>query len=308
MTYLYLVLTTLFWAVTFHLGKYAIGYMSPLPAAAWRFLVAGTVLALVVQSRRGWDLKALQRNAWPTLAMGLVGVAGFNIALFLGLQHTTAVNCALIMAFNPAMTAVFSAIVNREAISVRQGSGFAMSLLGVLTIISGGSLHKLLTLGFAGGDLLILAGCACFAAYGVMSRRFIRDMPAMLLTTSTLIVGAVALSVVAAFTTHDLFTMPAINGVAAVLGMALFGSVLAYLWWNQSIARLGPTRAAGFINLVPMFTTLIGVALGQPISAAQIAGASLVIAGVLTTSGSLRLPASMAPHRGAPALRQRCSA
>lgn len=44
----------------------------------------------------------------------------------------------------------------------------------------------------------------------------------------------------------------------AIVAMALFGSVLAYLWWNQGIARIGTTRTAIFINLVPVFTVLIG--------------------------------------------------
>lgn len=290
MTYVYLILTTFFWAATFHLGKYAIGYVSPLSAAAWRFILAGAVLAVYVQWHKGWDLRALRRNAWPMIAMGIIGVFGFNVALFLGLQHTSAVNCALIMAFNPAMTAVFSAVLNREVITSRQIAGFLVSLLGVMVIITRGSLHNLLTLSFSRGDLLILLGCACFAAYGVIPKRFVKQMPTMLLTTGTLIVGAVALTITATLTTHDLFVMPAPNAIAAVIAMALFGSVIAYLWWNRSIAQLGPARAANFINLVPTFTALIGAALGQAISAAQITGALLVIAGVLITTSQQRTP------------------
>jgi drug/metabolite transporter (DMT)-like permease len=79
--------------------------------------------------------------------------------------------------------------------------------------------------------------------------------------------------------------------------MALFGSVLAYLWWNQAVQQLSATPVASFLNLVPMFTALIGVALGQPVTAAQICGAALVIVGVANSSGKLAMPVWLAAPR-----------
>ncbi len=290
MTYLYLLLTTFFWAAVFHLGKYAVAYMSPLSVAAWRFLLAGAALAGYIYLQKGWDAQAVRRNIWPIIAMGVIGVFGFNVALFSGLQHTSSVNAALIMAFYPAMTAVLSALLGGEKVQPRQLLGFVISLTGVVTIVSKGSLHNLLTMSFSAGDLLMLLACACFAAYGVIPKRFISNVPSLLLTTSTLVVGAVMLTVAADVVADDLFVMPSVPVALAVVAMALFGSVLAYLWWNQSIARLGATRAAMFINLVPVFTTLIGIALGQPFSAAQGVGAALVIAGVVTTMTNAQRP------------------
>lgn len=283
MTYLYLVLTTFFWAAVFHLGKYAVTYMSPLSVGAWRFLLAGAVLVGYVYVQKSWDAQAVRRNLWPIVAMGVVGVFGFNLALFFGLQHTSSVNAALIMAFYPAMTAILSALLGGDRIQPRQLLGFVISLTGVVIIVCQGSLHNLLTLSFSAGDLLMLLGCFCWALYGVIPKRFISNMPTLLLTTSTIVVGAVMLAVAADVAADDLFVMPSRAVAMTIVAMALFGSVLAYLWWNQGIARIGATRAAIFINLVPVFTSLIGVALGQSLSIAQLVGAVLVIAGVLAT-------------------------
>jgi drug/metabolite transporter (DMT)-like permease len=290
MTYFYLALTTFFWAAVFHLGKYAVTYMSPLSVAAWRFLLAGVALAGYLYLQKGWDAQAVRSNIWPIMAMGVIGVFGFNVALFFGLQHTSSVNAALIMAFYPAMTAILSALLGGEKVKSRQLLGFAISLTGVVIIVSHGSLHNLLAMSFSAGDLLMLLACACFAAYGVIPKRFINNVPSLLLTTSTLVVGALMLAVTADVVADDLFVMPSLPVATAVVAMALFGSVLAYLWWNQSIARLGATRAAIFINLVPVFTTLIGVALGQPVSVAQVVGAALVITGVVTTMTIAKQP------------------
>jgi drug/metabolite transporter (DMT)-like permease len=290
MTYFYLVLTAFFWATVFHLGKYAVAYMSPLSVAAWRFLVAGAVLLGYLYVQKGWDTAAVRRNIWPIIAMGVIGVFGFNVALFFGLQHTSSVNAALIMAFYPAMTAIMSALLGGGKILPRQLLGFAISLTGVSIIVSQGSLHNLLTLSFSAGDLLMLLGCACFALYGVIPQRFISNVPSLLLTTSTIVVGALMLAIAAAVAADDLFVMPRVSVAATITAMALFGSVLAYLWWNQGVARLGATRAAIFINLVPVFTSLIGVALGQSLSVSQLLGAMLVIAGVITTMTAVNRP------------------
>ena len=283
MVYLYLVLTTFFWAAVFHIGKFAVAHMSPLSVGAWRFLVAGTILVIYLYLQKGWDVQAVRRNIWPIVAMGIIGVFGFNVALFIGLKHTSSVNGALIMAFYPAMTALMSALLGGERVQPRQLLGFAVSLTGVVIIVSQGSLHNLLTMSFSVGDLLMLVACACFALYAVIPKRFITNVPSMLLTTSTIVVGAVLLGITADILSDDMFVMPSTTVSAAIAAMALFGSVLAYLWWNQGIARLGATRSAIFINLVPVFASLIGVALGQSLSVAQLIGAVLVIAGVITT-------------------------
>ncbi len=283
MTYFYLVLTTFFWAAVFHLGKYAINYMSPLSAAAWRFLVAGALLIPVVYVKKSWNGEAIRRNVWPLLTMGVVGVFGFNASLFFGLKLTSPVNGGLIMGFNPAITALLTAVIIGEKIRPRQWLGFAISLAGVVTIVCRGSLQRLLSMSFSAGDLLILLGCTCWALYSVIPKRFIKQLDTMSITTSTIIVGAIALTIMAQITADDLFTPQPWSVIATVIAMSIFGSVLAYIWWNQGIARIGASRAAIFVNLVPLFTAAIGVVLGQPLSSAQLIGAVLVIAGVITT-------------------------
>jgi drug/metabolite transporter (DMT)-like permease len=286
MTYVYLLLTAFIWAAVFHLGKYALTVMSPLSLASWRFIIAGIALSAWLSWQRGWQWRAIKRNAKPLIIMGIVGIFGFNAALFTGLARTSPINGALIMAFYPAITAVLSTALNGEHIVARQWLGFVLSVFGIVAIISNGSLGNLLAMHVADGDLLVLLGCLCWAIYSVIPARFVRDIPTLQLTTATIVVGAVVLTIAAAVSTHDLLTIPAPSIVLSVLCISLLGTVLAYLWWNRGLQRIGASRVAIFINAVPVFTALIGVALGQPMSAAQIVGAILVIAGVLISSRS----------------------
>ena len=288
MIYLRLVLTAFFWATVFHLGKYAIGFMSPLSVAAWRFVLAVLLLLPVMVWRKQLNASTLRHNVWPLLAMGVIGVFGFNTALFYGLSQTSPVNASLIMATNPAIVALMAAILSREKISARQTMGFLLSLIGVVVIVSQGSLHHLRTLSFSRGDLFIFIGNLCWASYTVIPRRFINNMEPLMITLLTIGTGAAMLAGTAQIVSGDLLVFNSWQLILTIVAMALFGSVLAYIWWNQGIAELG-AGVAIFLNLVPMFTMLIGVVLGQIPSAPQLVGALLVIAGVVTTAGQARI-------------------
>ncbi|GHD62113.1 DMT family transporter [Jeongeupia chitinilytica] len=283
-TYLKLALTAFFWGLMFHLAKYTVAFMSPLAIGGWRFLSAGLLLAPLVYWREGLDWTGLRRNVLPLLAMAAVGICGFNIALFYGLHWTSPVNGALIIALSPALTVLLSALLNRDAVSSRQLGGLALGLAGVATVVSHGSLPALLALSFNRGDALVFGAALAWSVYSTIPRRFVRGLAPLQISAATIAGGGLLMSGVAQFATADFYMIPPATVIAAIGVMSVFGSALAYIWWNDGVARIGAARAAMFMNLVPIFAGLIGVALGQPLSGAQLAGTVLVIGGVLLSS------------------------
>ncbi|PLR86380.1 hypothetical protein CVD25_07800 [Bacillus canaveralius] len=67
--------------------------------------------------------------------------------------------------------------------------------------------------------------------------------------------------------------------------MALFTTVLGYLWWNEGMKLIGAGRTSLFFNLVPIVTMMISFIIGAEVTVFQIIGVILVILGVLTASG-----------------------
>lgn len=290
-------LTSFFWALMFYLGQYAVAYMSPESVSGWRFLLAGLVLLPLVALREGVDWPGLRRNARPLLVMAVVGIGGFNLALFHGLRYSSPVNGALIMALCPALITVFGALLTGERIDRRQLAGLGLGIAGVLAVISGGSLSVLLALSFQKGDLFILLAATCWAIYSTLPKRFITGLPPLQVTAGTVPLGGLLLSLYAQGTQTDFLTAPPLGVVASVLAMSLFGSVVAYLWWNDGVRQVGAARAAVFMNLVPIFAALIGLALGRPVGWSQAAGAVLVVGGVwLATRPPEAAPASVRPE------------
>lgn len=287
--YFRLVLVTIFWASVFHIGKYAVQVVSPLFASGWRFTIAAATLVPIIAMREGWSVAALRRSGFGLLVMSAIGMFGFNVSLFYGLRMTSAVNGALIMGFTPALTAVLSALINREALSRQQLVGMTLGIAGVVVVVSKGSWHALAAMSLSTGDLLVMLASLCFALYPIIPKRFVHDMSALQTTGASIAGGAALIAGLDMMTASDFLVLPPWPVAAGIAFMGLFGTAIAYLWWNQAVQRMGATSVAVFLNLVPIFTALIGVLFGQAISLAQLCGAALVITGVLCSTGKLRL-------------------
>jgi len=67
--------------------------------------------------------------------------------------------------------------------------------------------------------------------------------------------------------------------------MAIRGTVLAYVHWLCGVQTLGPQRCSVAFNLVPVFTLLVNLALGEWPNAVQVVGLHAVIVGVAVASG-----------------------
>jgi drug/metabolite transporter (DMT)-like permease len=81
-----------------------------------------------------------------------------------------------------------------------------------------------------------------------------------------------------------------------ILYLGLFGTVLGFVWYYEGIRQIGPSRAAVFINVVPVSGVFFGWwLLGEPVNGSLLAGGALVLAGVALTNRSPVVPPVTAP-------------
>lgn len=283
-TYLRLIGCALLGASVFHVGKIALAEFPPLVVATWRYGIAAIILfgMTLPDIRSHW--KQIKEHAVLLLILSVVGVGGFAIFLFYGLNLTSPINASLIIAFNPALIMLLSALFNRERINLQQMTGLLLGIAGVVTVISHASLTALIHLSLSKGDLMIILAILCWSAYSILPKRYLSGIPTVLLTSITVVISALFMFGFTAYTTPQLFHMPGTGMLFVMLFLGLFGTVIPYIWWNQALQTIGPAKAGVFLNLVPIFTSLMGILLGQHLEASQICGAALVIFGVIITS------------------------
>jgi len=287
--YLKLVLTTFFWGGTFVAARFAVREAPPFFAASCRFLIASAFLIPLAawQSRRegrGFPVPANFRQLAGLFSLGLTGVFLYNAVFFTGLKLTSASNGALIVAINPLLTAVLSALWLRERVSASQAAGLFLAFFGVALVIARGSLALIASLSCNRGDLIMLGAPLCWALYSVLGKKALTRFTPLAATAYAALFGA-SLLVPAAFLEHAVAggPLPGFSwlGWLAILQLALLGTVVGFVWWYQGVQQIGTARAAAFVNLVPLFgAVLAALILGERLAAAQVWGGLLVIAGV----------------------------
>lgn len=277
--YLLVSATALFWGANFVLAGPVLSDLPPLWAAAVRFLLGAVLMLAIAMVRREDLLGLLRRHALVYLMLGTVGIAAFNLLFFYALQSTSANNGALIMAINPLLTTLFAAVFIGEKASLRHLLALPVALAGVAVVISHGELHRFASLTFLHGDLLMLTATLSWAAYNVLTRRYMPQGSPIAHTSWIMVAGALVLLAAALGSDSHIHALGAKAGIAMAF-MVVAGTVLAYLFWGLGIARMGAGRTAIFINLVPVFAMLTGAFIGDIPTGAQLTGGLLVLGGV----------------------------
>jgi drug/metabolite transporter (DMT)-like permease len=288
--FLLLILTTLFWAGNFVLGRAMKGSIPPISLAFWRWALALVILLpfSLSQVREEWPL--LRKN-WRMLAVyGLLGVSCFNTCVYIGLHSTTATNALLLNSVIPILIVLLSRLLAATPVSRRQALGITISLTGVLTIICRASLDVILTLQINRGDLWILLAVVSWAFYTFLLRKRPADLHPLSFLTAIIAIGLIPLSIlyIGELVQGVRFTLDSTT-IAGILYVALFPSVLAFIFWNQAVREVGPNKAGLFLYLMPVFgAVLSAIFLGESIRTFHLIGMALIFGGIhLTTSSAV---------------------
>lgn len=279
--YLFLTLTTLFWAGNAVAGRIAVGEISPMLLIAFRWF--GTVVLLLAiggaQVRRDWPVL---RQRLPYLAtMGVVGFTAFNAFFYLAAHETTAVNIGILQGAMPVLVLIGSVVLFRTKIGGLQVAGVAITIAGVLLVVSRGNLSVLAALDVNQGDFLMLLASLLYAAYALGLRNRPQVSPLALLTviSAAAAIATVPLAVAEGLMGRTIWPGP--EGWAVVAYVTVFPSVMAQLFFIKGVGLIGPARAGVFINLVPVFAAILGVAiLGEAFRWYHMGALVLVLSGL----------------------------
>ncbi|MDF9773158.1 DMT family transporter [Pseudomonas baetica] len=284
---------TFFWGTNFNAGAYIIKSMAPISASIERFSISTLLLVLIFGLAGKLRLSTLKNNLVAFIGLGLLGFTAFNLATFFGLQTTTPINGALILATTPLWTMIFAVLLEGERIDRGRAIGLVLGLLGVGLVITRGDIQVLLGLKVATGDAIILAGSVAWAANMVGTRRFVKDATPLETTTFSMLFGVIGLIVLGFIYESPIASLStaSLSVHGAVIYLAVCGSLIAYLLWFKGIHAIGAARTSIFFNLAPVFTMLMSSILGVLPNVWQLIGAGGVILGVVFASGLVFSPA-----------------
>ncbi|WP_245729355.1 DMT family transporter [Salinihabitans flavidus] len=281
-----LLLLSVLWGGSFFFVGVAVRDLPTLTIMVLRVGLAALVLWGVIAVLK----RPLPRN--PRAWIAFLGMGVLNNLIPFGLivwgQQTIASGLASILnATTPLFTvAVAGFLLSDERINGRKLMGIAAGFAGVVVMIGPGALSGLGT--DVAAQFACLGGAVSYAFAGVFGRRFKRlgvdpvVVAAGQVTGSTLVLAPLALVIDRPWA----LAMPAPSTWAAIVGLAVLSTALAYILYFQILQRAGATNLLLVTFLIPISAIALGVLLlGEHLSGLEIAGMVLIGAGLLAIDG-----------------------
>ncbi|MDE0309182.1 MAG: DMT family transporter [Acidiferrobacterales bacterium] len=196
---------------------------------------------------------------------------------------------SIIISATPLFVVVIAAVaLSDERLTVQRLISVTIGLTGVVIMIGPSALRGI------GSDVIaqlaMLGAALCYASSTVYARRFKEEG----LTPSVLVTGQVTMSSLLLIPTALYFDQPLSIGipggdvVAAVLGVTLLSTVLAYILYFRILSASGATNVALVAFLIPVSAILLGVGiLGESITAIQVLGMASIALGLAIMDGRL---------------------
>jgi drug/metabolite transporter (DMT)-like permease len=279
--YLLLLLTTLVWGGNSVAGKLAVGHVSPMTLVYLRWVLAVLIMLPIGLRtiRQDWPLV---RSHWLVLAaLGASGFTLFNTIFYTALNYTTAINVSIEQAAMPILIMVANFAFFRLRVTWAQIAGVVLTIGGVILTACHGDPRRLLTLQLNFGDAIMLVAVVLYSGYSVG----LRLKPAMRWRSLML-----ALSMAALVTSLPFFlwevaagkvVAPDTRGWAVIIYTAVGASIISQIAYIRGNELIGANRAGLFINLVPIFGTLLSVLIvGETFQLYQALALVLVLGGI----------------------------
>jgi drug/metabolite transporter (DMT)-like permease len=284
--YLLLALTSLFWAGNAIVGRAVVHEIPPVALAQMRWTFAFLILLPFAWTKLRGDLPVIRRTIGVILLLSLTGIATFNTLLYWSLQHTTAINATLMQSSGPLLIGLASWVLFRDPLTRLQMAGIVISLSGVAVIVSQGEFARLVGMSLNIGDVMVVVAMAAYAVYSTLLRKRPAIAP-LSFVTITMGIGAlmlVPLTIAEHMSGRSVAPLD-LAGYGAIVYVAIFPSILSYIFFNRGVELIGANRAGPFFHLIPLFGVVLAfLVLGERPALYHLAGAALILGGVALAS------------------------
>ncbi|MCB1450636.1 MAG: DMT family transporter [Nitratireductor sp.] len=257
--YVLLTLTALIWAGNAIAGKMAAGHISPFLLTSLRWTIAFSVLIPISFRYVKNDWPLIRKNIIFMFLLGAIGFTLFNNLFYLSLNYTTAINVAIEQASMPLVVFGLNFMLFGIRANWMQILGFILTIFGVALTATHGNLAGITSQEVNFGDLVMLAAVLAYGGYSVMISR---KPQIHWLSFITVLAGAALITSIP-FTLWEFGTgrllLPDTKGLALTVYTAIFPAIVAQVLWVRGLDIIGSNRGGVFINVVPIFASIMAV-------------------------------------------------
>ena len=290
--YIFLILTTFFWAGNFIVGKSASLFeIPPFTLNFYRWTFAWLILAPFTISEIIKKKNLILKNIKLILILGVTSITVFNSIVYYSLNFTQVISGVLMISTIPVMIIAFCWLLKIEKTNIFQIFGVIFSLLGVSIIITKADLYILLNLNFNKGDLWMVVAMFSWAMYSALLRK--KKLAISQITLLQTIISAGLIFLLPAYLIELSLGHKANIHLPFILTLTyvvLFPGLASFIFWIKGIAIIGSNRAGIFLHLIPIFSTIMAIFIfKEKFMLFHLVGAVLIIAGIFLSSRGKRI-------------------
>ena len=273
------ILTSTIWALSYVFTTIAFESFSPVQLLTLRLAIASLLLAFI--GYRKGALQRISRKHIPAFVLlALLEPTGYFLCETFGLSLSSPVLASVILSTVPLFAPFIAFLTIGERFSAGNVAGLAVSFIGVLFLtLKGGSLNA------SPLGLLLLGGAVFFLiVYSIAVKKLQKHYTTHTIVTAQNTIGTLYFIPILLASGNPIPENIAGSALVSAITLGIFASGLAFVWFGESIKKIGVGKTNAFLNLMPAVTAIASIAItGETVDGRGVVGIVLVIAGLFTS-------------------------
>jgi len=282
--YVFLVFATALWGGNIVGAKIASNVaLEPIKLSFFRNLVVIIILLPFVFHKISIIYEIFKKNWKIIIVFSILSVSIFNTFMNIALTTSSVISSSLMPAFAPSMIIVLSFFIFNSKISSLQFIGVIISFIGFINIIIRGDILNLSSLNFVVGDIWMLGCVSCWALYSSLIRKIPKEIDNISFLFLIFFIGNIFVIPFYIFESivNQSFTINEQYGFLLVLYVGIGPALISYLFWIKAIKIIGANNSGLFLNLIPIFSSIISIIfLKEKLELFHVIGALLIFTGI----------------------------
>ncbi len=237
--------------------------ISPLSLAFLRYFLAVLPLApfFAVEFKRK-QVRIPGRDYAFMLSLGILGVAGFSLAFFYGVNLSTSSNGSVLVNTQPIFAAFLAPLLVDERSTLRSIVGSTLGVIGIFLVVTGGGWNALsFERGVLLGNVILLGASLSLTLYSILLKRYVSRYGGVIPTFVTMVSGTIALCIVVLSVQGYLVDIGSLTGfkILFLLYIGFFCTAYFFIVFNRALHVVGVVKSIGFKLLIPIFGVVLSM-------------------------------------------------
>jgi len=249
-----------------------------------RLLASGLILllyALMKGKQEIWTIWKSKHNILSLLLFSIIGMLGVQYTYFAAIKYGNAATATILQYLSPVIVTCYLALRTKKMPNLQEITAVILAMLGTFLIITKGNIHSISISKLA----LFWGISSAFAAafYTLQPRSLLAKWSSTVVVGWGMLIGGIAFSFI-----HQPWNFTgqwSITSIFAVIFVVLFGTLIAFYCYLESLKYIQPTEASVLSSVEPLSAAFLSVLwLHVPLDVSQWLGTACIIFTVVILS------------------------